>query len=516
MEKQPNILVICSDEHHRLMSGFMGHPMVKTPNLDRLAAQGTVFENAYCTSPVCTPSRMSLLTGKYVHNIGSWCIGVPLNPAEMTWARRLAQAGIPSTMYGKMDLCGSYQSGGFSDFKILDKRGAWDVYPRTAPLAARLPGYVRSDKRRHIINAGVHGALQLREKSDYKGKLGFYDDSVGFYDHDRQVTDWAKEYLRQKGHAPQKDPWCLYVGLVYPHWPFNVPQKYYTMYNPDGIELPVDCILPENTALAPQLRHLQNGQNMHDVTEQDIRRAIAVYYGMITAMDDMIGEILDELQAQGMLENTYILYTSDHGEALGEHGLFYKQSPYQASVSVPFILSGAGVPAAKRVSQPVSLIDLYHTVLDMAGLKAEADRPGQSLLAVAKGEAVPREYVFAEYHGNFMPADWYMLREQNYKYVAFSDGAPLLYNLDADPDELENLALNPQYAPVVQRMDAKLRTLLDPDAVSLRAKQDLGLIGENGEDYTQTLTVPELRKRQEAGELPFQPEFAEEYSGEMT
>ena len=515
MKKRPNILVICSDEHHRLMSGFMGHPMVKTPNLDRLAARGTVFENAYCTSPVCTPSRMSLLTGKYVHDIGSWCIGVPLDPAEMTWPRRLVQEGIPATMYGKMDLCGRYQSGGFSDFKIIDRRGAFDVYPRTAPLAARLPGYVRSDKRRHILNAGVHGEVKLREKSDYAGKLGFYDDSVGFYGHDRQVTDWARDYLRQKGAAPQKEPWCLYVGLVYPHWPFNVPKRYYDMYNSDTIDLPVDCVLPENAGLAPQLRHLQRGQNLRDINEQDLRRAIAVYYGMVTAMDDMVGEVLDELQAQGMLEDTCVVYTSDHGEALGEHGLFYKQSPYQASVTVPFILAGPGIPAAKRVARPVSLIDLYPTVLDMAGLEPEPDRPGQSLLAVAKGEAVPRAYVLAEYHGNFMPADWYMLRERNYKYVAFSGGAPLLYDLGAAPDELENLARSARHAPVVRRMDAKLRTLLDPDAVSLRAKRELGLIGPNGEDYTQTLTVPRLRELQQAGEMPFQPEFAEEYEGEM-
>lgn len=181
----------------------------------------------------------------------------------------------------------------------------------------------------------------------------------------------------------------------------------------------------------------------------------------------------------------------------------------------PFILAGPGIPAAKRVARPVSLIDLYPTVLDMAGLSPEHDRPGQSLLAVAKGEAVPRAYVLAEYHGNFMPADWYMLRERNYKYVAFSDGPPLLYDLGADPDELENLAQSARHAPVVRRMDAKLRTLLDPDAVSLRAKRELGLIGPNGEDYTQTLTVPRLRELQQAGEMPFQPEFAEEYEGEM-
>ena len=153
--EQPNILVICSDQHHPAFSGYQGHCFAQTPSLDRLAAEGTAFTRAYCNSPVCTPSRMSFITGRYVHQIESWMIGVPLDPLEMTWPRRLDRAGIPATMLGKMDFCGPYQDGGFTDYKIMERRPAWPVYPRNTPFAARLKGYTRPDKRRHLLNAGV-------------------------------------------------------------------------------------------------------------------------------------------------------------------------------------------------------------------------------------------------------------------------------------------------------------------------------------------------------------------------
>jgi choline-sulfatase len=189
---KPNILVICSDQHHPLMTGYRGHPYVKTPNLDQLAEEGTHFTKAYCNSPVCTPSRMSFITGKYPSQIGSWFIGCPLNPEEMTWARRLDQAGIAATMLGKMDFCGEYQDGGFTDYKIIEKRPAFKPYPRNTPIDARLEGYIRPDKRRHLEHAGI------REDIETDGSDG-HNDRFGFYDHDRIVTGWAVDYLRQKG-----------------------------------------------------------------------------------------------------------------------------------------------------------------------------------------------------------------------------------------------------------------------------------------------------------------------------
>lgn len=498
--ENPNILVICSDQHHPLMTGYRSHPWVRTPNLDRLAADGAYFTRAYCNSPVCTPSRMSFITGKYTHQIGSWFIGCPLDPGESTWARRLKEAGIPSTMLGKMDFCGDYQDGGFSDYRIIEKRAAFRPYPRNTPMDSRLDGYIRPDKRKHLENAGI------REELVTDGSDG-HNDRFGFYDHDRIVTEWAIDYLRQKGQDDAKKPWALYVGLLYPHWPFTVPRKYFDMYYPDHLSLPGDARFP-NPDLHPQIRHFQQALDIGNVDEPTMRRVIAAYYGMITAMDEMIGSIISELKAQGMYENTYIVYMSDHGESLGEHGLFYKQCSYEGSVGVPLIVKGPGLPSGVRVDDPVTLVDLYPTVMEMAGMEAEADRPGASWLPLIRGGQNGRpDYAFSEYHGNFFKQDWYMLVRGDYKYTYYVNDRPSLFNLKEDPGEKADLAQDERYAGVLREFEALLWTVVDPEAVSLQAKRDLGLIGRDGEDYTLSLSVDRLKEAIREGVFPNEPGF---------
>lgn len=497
---QPNILVLCSDEHHPLMTGYRGHPYVRTPNLDKLAAQGTHFTRAYCNSPVCTPSRMSFITGKYVSQIGSWFIGCPLDPAETTWARRLHQAGIPSTMLGKMDFCGEYQDGGFTDYRIIEPRGAFEPYPRTAPIDSRLPGYIRKDKRMHLLRAGV------REDIVTDGRHG-HQPRFGFYDHDRVVTEWAVDYLRRKGQEKSGQPWALYVGLLFPHWPFTVPETYFNMYYPDRVALPHDARFP-NERLHPALRRFQQSLDLGTVTEETLRKVIAAYCGMITAMDERIGTILDELEKQGFADNTYVVYMSDHGESLGEHGLFYKQCSYEGSVGVPLVVKGPGLPENRRIDHPVTLVDLYPTVMDMAGLETEADRPGRSWLPLLHGSGVDRpDYAFSEYHGNFFQQDWYMLVRGDYKYTYYVKEKPTLYNLRDDPQEKRDLAGLPEYAPMLKQFEVLLGTIVDPLEVSVRAKRDLGLIGPDGEDYTVTLTVSDLQEKTRQGLFADEPGF---------
>ena len=231
---------------------------------------------------------MSFITGKYVHQIDNWMIGIPLSREEMTWARRLDQAGIPSTMLGKMVFCGEYQDGGFSEHKILRRRKAWSDIPKTKPDRTRLEGYTRPDKRRHLENAGIRPSSIISDG----GFVGEGDDTIGNYDHDRIVTDWAVDYLRQKGNGSEQKPWACYVGLLMPHWPFCVPEEFYNMYYPDNLELPFDCNIP-NDNLHPAVRHFQKGLDLGEVTEDMLRRSIAAYCGMITCMDAMVGEILN-------------------------------------------------------------------------------------------------------------------------------------------------------------------------------------------------------------------------------
>ncbi|WP_460463988.1 sulfatase-like hydrolase/transferase [Arthrobacter pigmenti] len=497
---RPNILVICSDEHHPVMSGYRRHPYVKTPNLDALAEGGTYFTNAYCNSPVCVPSRMSFMTGKYAHEVGSWFLYIPLERSETTWSRRLREGGVTATMLGKLDMCGDYQDAGFSHHQILEYRPAWTEYPRQTPFAPRLEGYVRPDKLAHIKNSGI------RQPHLTDGRTG-HDDRDGFWDHDRIVTDWAVDYLREKGKVGDEEPWALYVGLLYPHWPYCVPEEYFDQYFPDKVEMPFDASFP-NENLHPALRHFQRAQGTDGIRDEDVRRTVAAYYGMITAMDAMIGRIIDELKAEGLYDNTYIIYTSDHGESLGEHGLFYKQCSYEGSVGIPLIVKGPDLPAGQVRDNPVSLVDLYPTVLDMAGLDVEPDRRGTSWLPLIRDEATARpEWVFAEHHGNFFKDSWYMIRLRDYKYTYYCHERPTLYNVHHDPHEMQDLAGDARYAPVLAECEMVLRSVLDPEAVALRAKRDLGLIGPDGEDYTTFLTVEDLRKGRNEGRFKPEPQL---------
>jgi choline-sulfatase len=502
---QPNIVVICSDQHHPLVTGYRGHPQIRTPHLDALAADGAYFTRAYCNSPVCTPSRMSFITGKYPHQVGSWFLGCPLDRNEMTWARRLHDAGIPSVMFGKMDFCGEYQDGGFTDHRIIKKRAAFDPYPRTSPLPSRLAGYTRPNKRKIIEKAGPRReTVQIARRPD--GSEG-YNLNVGFYDHDRTVTDWAVDFIRNKGKENDGKPWAIYVGLMFPHWPLTVPQKYFDMYDPDTVPLPHDARFP-NDSLHPQVRNMQDALDLGELPEPLMRRAIAAYFGMITALDENVGRIVAELKAQNLYDNTYIVYMSDHGESLGEHGLFYKQCSYEASVGVPLIVKGPGLPAGRRIDQPVSLVDLYPTIMEMAGLETEPDLPGKSWLPLIRdGRQQRNDYVFSEYHGNFFKQDWYMLVRGDYKYTYYVNDRPSLFNLREDPMEMNDLALDPAYASVLEEFETLLRGIVDPEAVSLRAKRDLGLIGKDGQDYTLTLTYPQLAEMIRQGVLPDEPEF---------
>ena len=264
---RPNILVICSDEHHPAFSGYRGHPFVRTPNLDRLAQQGTRFTRAYCNCPVCTPSRMSFITGKYVAEIGSWMIGVPLDPAEMTWPRALEQAGIPTTMLGKMDFCGPYQDGGFGSYKILERRPAWKVYPRNTPWAARLEGYTRHDKRAHLVHAGV------REDNDTDGHHG-HDDALGFYDHDSHVTNWALEYLREKGAQAVGRPVAPLRGAAVPPLALLRAAQVVRHVLPEQPRAPARCEFPEREP-SPCAPPLPAALNLGEVTEDMVRRTVA-------------------------------------------------------------------------------------------------------------------------------------------------------------------------------------------------------------------------------------------------
>jgi choline-sulfatase len=296
------------------------------------------------------------------------------------------------------------------------------------------------------------------------------------------------------------------VGYLLPHWPFICPEKYLQMYDPSSIDMPLDFNL-FNENLHPALSHFQHSgeDNYSGIRDEaHLRRIMAVYYGMITCMDDLIGEILDELENQDIADNTYVIYVSDHGEGAGEHGLFNKMTPYEASVAVPLVISGPGIPRGKRISDLVSLVDLYPTILDIFDLEPtdeeDVEFPGKSWLPLLRGERQKRlDYIFSEYHGIYFRHNWYMLLRGNLKYIWYAKERPSLFDLKNDPQEMNDLALEPGYASTLKEFEHLLREIVDPEATSDRAKKGFGLITEVGKDLTQIDDFSEWKCDRDAG-----------------
>ncbi len=505
--RRPNILFILSDEHHPWRVGYRGLSQVNTPNIDRIANTGRYFTRAYCNSPLCGPSRMSLMTGKYIHDIRVWSNLVALDRSETTWAHRFHEAGIPAYCFGKMDSPGQYQRVGFTQYRRTHRRKTFNIWPMNSPYELRLKGYTRHVGAVDEPGTREEGLEYLLEQGEITSTTGLQDFGhhryTGFYDHDRRVTDWSVEFIRQQHEENPDQPWILHAGYLFPHWPFRVPEEYFQRYFPDNIDLPHDARFP-NPDLHPALRHFQETCQYRDMTGEKLRNVIAAYYGMITCMDDMIGDLLRVLEETGELDNTYIIYTSDHGEGMGEHGLFLKNTPYEGSVGIPLAVNGPGIEPGEPIDSPVSLVDLFPTLLDMAGLPEEAELPGESWLPLLRDqESSRRDYAFAEYHGVRFRADWYMLVRDRYKYVYYTNGhRPSLFDIRDDPEENTDLAKQPGYGEVLREFETLLRAIVDPEAVAGEAKSDLGLIGSDGEDYTRSLSIQELRAGRKRGEFP--------------
>jgi choline-sulfatase len=441
---QANILLILSDQHAFNVSGPYGHPIVQTPNLDRLAAEGVVFENNYCNSPICVPSRMSLMTGQHLRNNGIWDNGVPLPSDKVTWAHQLKSAGYDVVLSGKMHFRGLDQLHGFR------AQLAYDINAQNLPKIRDWDEVLEQREPSTAIKAETGRSKEI--------------------DADDAVTVAALDYLRDSVH--QDRPWALVVGYVAPHPPFVVPQKYLDMYPPEDMDLP---IIPEghleNLHVAYQRQMAWRGWRPGGISDENIRRARAVYYGLTTYLDDQIGMLLDALDETGQRENTIIIYMSDHGEMLGEHGLWYKCDFYEQSAHVPLIISAPGI-SGQRISLVTSNVDVTATLLDLAGVESISPIDGNSLIPLIMGTAKGwKNEALSEFYADGSTRPWAMLRQGQYKLI-YSHEDPLeLYDLKADPGEFNNLAKNPDYQDVVERLRASLLARWDPQELDRRIRQ---------------------------------------------
>lgn len=443
-----NLLYILSDQHNRNLLGCYGHPLVQTPNLDRLAARGTRFTSAYTTCPICVPARASLATGRYVHQIGYWDNAFPYDGSVPSWHHRLREQGHQVDVIGKLHFRSPEDDNGWS--REID------------PL--------------HVVD-GIGDALGcIRENAIFRNKRGGIEEAgpgdSTYLQYDARNADNAVQWLAD---APQNGkPWALFLSLVCPHPPYIAPPELYDLYPPDEILLPPqwrESDWPDHPAIDYFRRYFTFAPQFDEAT---IRRMNAAYYGVVTYLDQQIGRVLAALEANGLAENTRIVYTTDHGEHLGSRGIFGKFTMYEESAGVPLILAGPDVPAGKVCGTPVSLVDSFPSVLAAVGATPapeDADLPGESWWTIVNQPDRERT-VFSEYHALGTEAGVYLLRNRRYKYVHYTHQCPQLFDLRADPDECDDLAASPEHQPVVAAMEAELRALLDPEAVDAQAKAD--------------------------------------------
>lgn len=442
---QPNILLIMSDQHNPKLAGYAGDDVVRTPNLDRLAARGASFSNAYCTSAICVPARASIATGRYVHEIGNWDNAAPYVGDHPSWGHHLGDAGYRVTTIGKLHYRDPADDTGFPDQRLPmhiagrgDLRG---IAQRPQGAVPTVPGFEA------ILGAGAG-------ESDYTR-------------YDRAVTAAGVRYLDEESH---RGPWALMVSFVAPHFPLIAPDEFFALYDDPELGLPSDDLLAWDHPAVEVFRAsfgIDRG-----FSDDERRRALQAYLGLCSFMDANVGELLDALDASGHAGDTLVIYTSDHGESAGAHGLWFKHLMNEESVGVPLLLAGPGAPTGV-VDTPVSHIDLVPTMLDAARIEPPSDAPlpGLSLLRPEPLAATERS-VFAEYHANGSTAASFMIRHGRHKYVEYIGERPQLFDLDSDPAETTDLAGRDDCADVLADCADRLRQICDPVAVDARAKLD--------------------------------------------
>lgn len=444
-----NLLFILSDEHNPDVAGFAGHPEVKTPHMDALAAAGTWYRNAICASPICVPARAALATGRMVHEMGHWDNVDAYDGATPSWHHFLTSQGYEVTSIGKLHYRGWAQDDyGFSEthlpMHIQEGRGELKMLLRNPPASVG------------------DGSGMLKS-----AKAGYSDYNA----YDTSILERANHWLWDKARQPSGKPWVLFVSLVAPHFPLTVPEEYFRRYADRPLALPKAYGYGVAAPGAhPYAQHYGkvSGYNSHFKSEADVRRALAGYYGLISWLDDCVGSLMRTMTSAGHLSNTRVIYSSDHGDNLGARGLWGKSTMYRESVGIPLIIAGEGVSKGAVEDACVSQIDVCKTVADAVGLSPDATSASVHSRSLLRG--VPRDrVVMSEYHTIGSRAGVFMVQNRDYKYVYYCDHPPELFDLQADPGELVNLASDPAHLELANQWHSKLLGFCDPVDVNARA-----------------------------------------------
>jgi arylsulfatase A-like enzyme len=475
---RPNILLVTSDQQHWFTFG-RDNPRIQTPNLDRLAREGTQFDRAYCPNPVCTPSRSSIITGQYPSSHGAWTIGVKLAEDVPTVGDALQAEGYHTTLIGKAH---------FQPLKSTPEQTSLECQPILRDLdfwrgfTGPWYGFEHIEVARNHADeahAGQHYAIWMEERGLTNWRDYFVswppDPSApvrrGVWDlpEEYHYTTWTAERTIAAIERDVADgqPFFTWASFHDPHPPYLVPEPWASMYDPGEME--PGTLLPGELELLPlhfgltqvpdgdfsawmdENGHENHGFSSHLVDEEQLRKDIAIYYGMISFMDHQIGRILDRLDGLGIAGNTVVVFTTDHGHFLGHHGLTAKGAfHYEDLIRLPFVVRGPGVPAGQRSNAIQSLVDLAPTFLDVVRATVPGVMQGISQWAVWTGQAErAREWAIVENRHQPTRLNVRTFVEDRYKITVYrgSDEGEL-FDLHEDPEERRNCWADPAYAEI--------------------------------------------------------------------
>jgi choline-sulfatase len=461
MTGRPNILCIMSDEHDAAVMGCYGDPLVRTPSLDRLSRDGITFDACYCNSPLCVPSRLSFTAGKYIHRISAWSNSTKLPSNDYpSLPRLLRNAGYEPYLCGKQHYDAAHRYG-FDDLLPEHNRSRMSGrdYPRRGAddWTVCEDGQLSWAKRAREFNAA---------------------DSSHVMKHDREVTATATAFLRNRARAAP--PFFLFAGYLAPHFPLIAPREIYERYRGrvPMPEIPAGLLESQPT----NIRHLQHGFGTVDVDPETVRTGRELYWALVDWFDGQVGMLLETLSQTVHADNTVVIYTSDHGENKGDHGLWWKNNHYEHASRVPLIVSWpARWAGGQRRSQVCSLVDLVQTIAALADTACPDDWDGDSLLPLLdEPAAVWKDFAVSQYYGHNIASGMNMLRKGRYKYIYHNriddthGPERELYDMESDPKEFVNLAPQSAYQELIAAMHAELVEELseDPDAIELRCREE--------------------------------------------
>ena len=463
-----NVLFLLSDQHRPSSIGHLNDPLARTPVIDTLAATGTRFSNAYCANPVCTPSRASILTGLYTHHHQTWNNSTPWPFEIKTMAHHFSRAGYVSGLVGKMHFVDA-QTHGF-DYRL--DFNDWFQYlgPKTKLYADEL-GRANSGSGLPIIDD------LWRDSGDPWNGHRTTDDRKGFVhvgraslipERDHFESFVARESVRFIKRFHQQHPFFLVSSYLKPHDPFMPPERHARMFRAENMKLP-DTYGKVNLARVPDeiRRRIETDPPNPEIKDPaNARQRIAMYYANVTFLDECLGQVLGTLKELGIEDNTVVIYSSDHGEMLGEHGLWQKFVFYEPSVGVPLIIRVPGVTKSGSVCRaPVSQTSLMATLLDLCGIPVPEGLDGEPLTPfLREPDRTSTKPVYSQFALRSKNAKA-MIRQGIWKYSHYASDTPELYNLRDDPKEMNNLAESAAHRPRIDQLKAELLQWSDPASV---------------------------------------------------